>query len=115
MAKYYKQNWLVKFFTVAGGFIGLMYCFFGILDVDISYKSFSSLMTQLFSISGFFGYVLGMVIAVLTMLVASSPNDPIPWHWSVLISFSILLMLFSHLIAGFSVLAAGFIKIKKKR
>lgn len=81
--------------------------------MNISFNSFSSLLTQLFSINGFFGYVLGMFIAALTLLVASKPDDPLPWHWSVLISLSILLMGFSHLIAGFPVLVAGIIKLTK--
>jgi len=81
--------------------------------MNLSFNSFTSLLTQLFSISGFFGYVLGMFIAALTLLVALKPDDPLPWHWSVLISFSILLMVFSHLIAGFPVLVAGIIRLSK--
>ena len=92
-----------------------MYCFFEILNMNILFNNFSSLLTQLFSISGFFGCVLGMIIAALTMYIAFNPDDPFPWHWSILILFSILLMLFSHLLAGFSVLAAGLIKFRKKR
>ena len=83
--------------------------------MDISFNNFSSLLTQLFSFSGFFGYVLGMIIAALTMYIAFNPGDPFPWHWSILISFSILLMFFSHFLAGFSVLVAGITKVRKRR
>ncbi|MBA7545692.1 hypothetical protein ES705_38064 [subsurface metagenome] len=99
----------MKLFTIGGGFLGFMYCFYGIVNMYFMYDSFISLLTQLFKIDGFFGYVLGMFIAALTLLIAFKPDDPFPWHWLLLLLFSILLMIFCHIIAGIPVLIAGVI------
>jgi hypothetical protein len=99
----------MKLFTIAGGFLGFIYSFFGIMNMYFMYDSFISLLTQLFKIDGFFGYVLGMFIAALTLLTVFKPDDPLPWHWLLLLLFSILLMIFCHIIAGIPVLIAGII------
>ncbi|MHA1932958.1 MAG: hypothetical protein ACXAAH_06535 [Promethearchaeota archaeon] len=72
--------------------------------------SFSSILTffgQLIRINGFLGYFLGMFFSSLTLLVAFKPDDPIPWHWLVLLSFSILLVTFSFLLGGIAVFIAA--------
>jgi len=99
----------MKLFTISGGFLGLLYCFWGILGMHFTYSSLLMLFTQIFNINGYLGYVLGMFIAALTLLVAFKPNDPLPWHWLLILMFSILLMMFVHIIAGIPVFVAGVI------
>ena len=77
--------------------------------MSFSFDSILTLLSQVFRINGFLGYVLGMLIASLTILVAFKPNDPIPWHWLVLLLFSILLITFSFLLGGILVFAAAVI------
>jgi hypothetical protein len=97
----------MKLFTISGGFLGLIFCFWGIRNLHFTYNSFINLINEIIKINGYLGYISGMFIAALTLLVAFKPNDPLPWHWLVLLMFSILLMIFVHIIAGFPVLVAG--------
>ncbi len=109
MVKYYKHNGSMKLFTISSGFLGLMYCIWGIINMHFTYSSLDSLFDQIFNLNGYFGYILGMFIAALTLLIAFKPNDPLPWHWLILMMFSILLMMFVHIIAGIPVFVAGII------
>ena len=109
VVKYYKHNGVMKLFTISGGFLGLMYCFWEILSMHFTYNSLLNLFTQIFNIDGYLGYILGMFISALTLLVAFKPGDPLPWHWLLLLLFSILLMTFVHVIAGLPIFGAGII------
>ena len=77
--------------------------------MSFSFNDIFTLFEQIFRINGFFGHVLGMFFASLTLLVGFKPNDPIPWHWLVLLSLSILLIIFSFLLGGIAVLGASVI------
>ena len=77
--------------------------------MSFSFNSFFTLFNQLSQINGFLGYVLGMFLASLTLLVALKPNDPLPWHWLVLLLLGILLITFSFLLGGIAVFAAAII------
>lgn len=77
--------------------------------MSFTFNSIFTLLSQLFRINGFLGYVLGLFFASLTLLVAFKPNDPIPWHWLVLLVFSILIITYSFLLGGILVLAAAVI------
>jgi hypothetical protein len=48
-------------------------------------------------------------VVILTFWVALKPNNPIPFHWIVLLIFAILLIIFVDIIAGVLVLIAFFI------
>jgi hypothetical protein len=39
-------------------------------------------------------FIIAVVIVVLTFLVGLKPNDPIPFHWIVLLILGILLIVF---------------------
>lgn len=115
MVRYYKYNILLKIGAIFGGFLGFIYCGAGIYFMRFTYNNISSLFNQIFNWDGFLGYVVGMFVASLTLLVAFQPNDPLPWHLAVLIIFSVLLIIFSHLIAGLPLLIAVFIVFLKNR
>lgn len=99
----------MKLFTISSGFLGLMYCIWGILNMHFTYNSFINLFKEMTRFNGYLGYILGMLIAALTLLVAFKPNDPLPWHWLLLLMFSILLMMIVHIIAGIPVFVASII------
>ena len=107
ITKYYKHNKIIKVLTIVGGFGGFVYGVYQITYMSFSFNNIFTLFDQIFQLNGFIGYVLGMFVASLTLLAAFKPNDPIPWHWLVLLSFSILLISFSFLLGGVAVLAAG--------
>lgn len=107
ISKYYKHNKIIKVLTIVGGFGGFVYGVYQITYMSFSFNNIFTLFDQIFQLNGFLGYVLGMFFASLTLLTAFKPNDPIPWHWLVLLLLSILLISFSFLLGGVAVLAAG--------
>ncbi|MHA2008934.1 MAG: hypothetical protein ACXABO_16050 [Promethearchaeota archaeon] len=109
IVKYYKHNNSMKILTIIGGFLGFIYCYYGILNMRFVYKDVMHLLAQLIDFEGFLGYFTGMFIAALTLLVAFKPNDPIPWNWILLLTSAILLMVNAHVIAGIPVLFAAII------
>jgi len=99
MVKYYKHNKLIKLLTIAGGLAGLMYCLY-----QISTTTRIESWYEIFGFGIFVQNLIGMIIAALTVLVALKPDDPLPWHWLLLLAFGILLIIFSWLMGGICVL-----------
>ena len=102
MVKYYKHNKIIKILTIIGGFAGLMYCLY-----QISSKTQIISWYEIFGFGRFVRNLIGMIIATLTLLVALKPDDPLPWHWLLLLAFAILLIIFSYLMGGILVLTGG--------
>ena len=101
MAKKYEHNDLMKILTILGGLVGLASAILVIANYDLpaTYSAFDRV------VSG----IVGIVIAVLTLLCAMRPDDPIPWHWLMLFVLSILLFVFSGLWGGVLVIIAALI------
>ena len=104
----------MKLLTVVGGIGGFYYGFKEIFNMTLLYYNVPNLLAQIFSLHGYFGLFIGMVISSLAILVASKPNDPLPWHWMVLLILGVLLMIFSYLLCGLCVFAAGVFGWMKK-
>ncbi|MHA2393363.1 MAG: hypothetical protein ACXAEX_15590 [Promethearchaeota archaeon] len=104
----------MKLLAILGGLGGLYFGFKRIYYMRITFYGMSDLFTQIFSLNGFLGLFTGIVVASLTVLVTVKPNDPLPWHYGILILFGILLFPFNHLLAGIAVLGAGIIGFFKK-
>jgi hypothetical protein len=51
--------------------------------------------------------IVAIVMAVLILLSALKPDDPIPFNWVVLLVFSILLIIFGSFAGGIIVLVAA--------
>lgn len=60
---------------------------------------------------GWIGAILSIIIAIIVLLSAVRPNDPIPFHWILLIILGILLIVFGSLIGGILILIAGILKL----
>ena len=93
MAKHYKNEQLMKILTVLGALIGLVYIvngFAGLAGVSFLPPVFSvQLLDTIISL------IIGLVVVILTFLVALKPNQPLPFHWLVLLILAILLVIFS--------------------
>lgn len=98
----YKHNDLIKLLVVLGGVVGLALSILSM--VGYSYEPVS-----IGAIDAIIRGIVGCIISVLTILMGTRPNDPIPWHWIVMIIFSILLLVFASLWAFILVLIAGLI------
>jgi len=87
--KHYSNESIMKFLTIIGGLVGLAFCILGLLD-ESQYHIYAGL-EQLRPV---IGYIIGIVISVLTIYTGIRPDDPIPFHWLVLFILGILLIVF---------------------
>ncbi|MFX1302390.1 MAG: hypothetical protein ACFFC1_03440 [Promethearchaeota archaeon] len=90
MAKKYKNEQLMKFLVIIGAIVGLITLILGLAHIQ-NYAYVDPVFTTLGEIVNF---IIGLVIVVLTFLVALRPNNPIPFHWLVFIILAVLLVLF---------------------
>jgi len=89
MTKNYKNGQLMKFLTVIGAVVGL-----ATLILRLAHIENYGYVAPLVSLNEVVVFIIGLVIVVLTFWVALKPNDPIPFHWLVLIILAILLVVF---------------------
>lgn len=107
MTKKYKNEGLMKVLVILGALVGLITLILGLAGME-NYGFVNPLLT----FNAIIVFIIGLVIVVLTFWVGFKPNDPIPFHWLVLIIFAILLVVFGAGIwACVLVLIAGLIGI----
>lgn len=101
MTKKYKNGQLMKFLTIIGAVVGLVYLILRLANID----KYQVLPIDV-GVNIVVNFIIGLVVVILTFWVALKPNDPIPFHWFVLLIFAILLIIFVDIIAGVLVLIA---------
>ena len=107
MTKKYKNEGLMKVLVILGALVGLITLILGLARIE-NYGFINPLLT----FNEIIVFIIGLVIVVLTFWVGFKPNDPIPFHWLILIIFAILLVVFGAGIwACVLVLIAGLIGI----
>ena len=107
MTKHYINEVLMKVLVILCDLVGLVTLFLGIAGME-NYGFVDPLVT----FDRIVLFIIGLVIVVLTFWVGFKPNDPIPFHWLILIIFAILLIVFGAGIwACVLVLIAGLIGI----
>lgn len=107
MTKHYKNEGLMKVLVILGALVGLITLILGLARME-NYGFVNPLLT----FNEIIVFIIGLVIVVLTFWVGFKPNDPIPFHWLILIIFAILLIVFGAGIwACVLVLIAGLIGI----
>lgn len=89
MTKHYKNEQLMKFLVIIGAIVGLV-----TLILRLAHVENYGYVNPVFALHEVVNFIIGLVIVVLTFLVALRPNNPIPFHWLVLIILAILLVLF---------------------
>jgi len=108
MTTKYKNEGLMKVLVILGALVGLITIILGLAGLE-NYGFVPPLVPVLNTIIMF---IIGLVIVVITFWVGFKPNDPIPFHWLVLIILAILLVVFGAGIwACVLVLIAGLIGI----
>ncbi|MFW9821290.1 MAG: hypothetical protein ACFFE4_00050 [Candidatus Thorarchaeota archaeon] len=89
MAKKYKNEQIMKFLTILGAIVGLITLILGLARIE-NYGFIDPLVT----FNEVVVFIIGLVIVVLTFLAGLRPNNPIPFHWIVLLILGILLIVF---------------------
>ena len=89
MTKHYKNEQIMKILTVLGALVGLATLILGLVGLP-NY----GFIDPVFGLNVVINFIVGIVIVVLTFLVALKPNKPLPFHWLVLFILAILLVIF---------------------
>ena len=102
MAKKYKNGQLMKLLTILGAIVGLVYLILRLTDIGDQYQ----VLPIDVGVHIVVNFIIGLVVVIFTFWVALKPNNPIPFHWFVLLILAILLFVFVDIIAGVLVLIA---------
>ncbi|HUW89763.1 MAG TPA: hypothetical protein VMV43_04515 [Candidatus Nanopelagicaceae bacterium] len=89
MGKHYKNEQIMKFLTIVGALVGLATLILGLAGLE-NY----GFIDPVFALHAVLNFIVGLVIVILTFLVALKPNKPLPFHWLVLFILAILLVIF---------------------
>ena len=108
MAKHYKNEQIMKILTVLGALVGLVYIINGF--ASLADLGFLPLIVNIQLLHVIINLIIGLVVVILTFLVALKPNRPLPFHWLVLFILGILLVIFgAEIIACILVVIAAII------
>jgi len=92
MAKHYKNEGIMKILTILGALVGLVYIINGF--AGLAGYSFLPIIIDIQLLNIIISLIIGLVVVILTFLVAWKPNKPLPFHWLILLILAILLVLF---------------------
>jgi len=88
MARHYKNEGIMKVLTILGGIAGLLTIILRLAGYDYS---FFDPVTGLDTV---IKLIVGIVISIITIWAGLKPNNPIPFHWVMLIILAVLLIVF---------------------
>ena len=91
MTKKYKNDGLMKVLVILGALVGLVTLIFRLAGLEGYGLDWPNAVVTIHYIVDF---IIGLVIVILTFWVGFRPNNPIPFHWLVLIILAILLVVF---------------------
>ena len=93
MTKHYKNQQLMKFLTIIGALVGLVYIISGFASLaGIGFVPI--IIPAIAPLEAILNLIIGLVIVILTFLVGMKPDKPLPFHWLVLFILGILLIIF---------------------
>jgi len=92
----------MKFLTILGAIVGLVYLILRLTAIGDQYQ----VLPIDVGVHIVVNFIIGLVVVILTFWVAMKPNNPIPFHWFILLILAILLFIFVDIIAGVLVLIA---------
>ena len=102
MKKHYKNEGIMKFLTIVGALVGLAYLIIRLTGVGTQYQVYPINV----GLNIVVGFIIGLVIVIITLLAGIKPNDPIPFNWIILFILAILMIIFVDILAGVLVLIA---------
>ena len=105
MKKHYKNEGIMKFLTIIGALIGIVYLILRLTEIGTTYQLFP------IDIGQYLGHwvvavIIGFAVAIITLLAGIKPNDPIPFNWIMLFILAVLMIIFVDILAGVLVLIA---------
>ena len=106
MVKYYKHDKIIKVLIIIGSFAGFVFCLY-----EISQTTQINSWSEIFGFNSFVRNLSGMILTALSLLVAFKPDDPIPWHWLLLLPLGILITFLSFMMGGILVIIGSVIAL----
>jgi hypothetical protein len=100
--KHYKNEGIMKFLTIIGALIGIVYLILRLTEIGTQYQLFPIDI----GIHWIAAIIIGFAVAIITLLAGIKPNDPIPFNWIMLFILAILMIIFVDILAGVLVLIA---------
>jgi hypothetical protein len=100
---------IVRFLTILGGAVGLVYVFlklYGIENVEVWILNLG--LGNLIFIN------CGFLVAGFTIMTALKPDNPIPWHWITLVTLAALTLIFINILPAVLILASGILELVKE-
>ncbi|MHA1885889.1 MAG: hypothetical protein ACW96S_12600 [Promethearchaeota archaeon] len=104
MAEMEKKD-IVRLMVIVGGIIGLLQAIAGFGNFRAWIYPIGYIV-PLFALNAI-SSVIGLIIAILTLLSVFRPDNPIPYSAVVLIIFGVLMIFFNAVTGGIIVLIAG--------
>ena len=81
----------MKVLTILGGIVGL----FTVILSLTPYRGYTyAFVNLIFGLNIVINVIVGIVISIITIWAGLKPNNPIPFHWVVLIILAVLLIIF---------------------
>ncbi|MEJ2252036.1 MAG: hypothetical protein P8Y70_03790 [Candidatus Lokiarchaeota archaeon] len=91
---------LMKILTILGAIVAIIEAAIG-----LSNFSFNNIPYSLIT------HIVAIIIAILCLLSAIRPSDPIPFNWIILLIFSIVLIIFRSTVGGILIIIAAILGI----
>ncbi|MFX0019885.1 MAG: hypothetical protein ACFFAK_08625 [Promethearchaeota archaeon] len=100
--KHYKNEGIMKFLTIIGALIGIVYLILRLTEIGTRYQLFPIDIGLHFVVA----IIIGFAVAIITLLAGIKPNNPIPFNWIMLFILAVLMIIFVDILAGILVLIA---------
>lgn len=97
----------VRIMVMVGGILGLLQAIAGFGNFPAWIYPIGYFAGATLFVLNIFSSIIGVILAILTLLSVFRPGNPIPYSAVVLIIFGILMTLFNAFIGGIIVLIAG--------
>ena len=102
MKKHYKNEGIMKFLTIIGALVGIVYLILRLTEIGTRYQVFPINLGLNFVLA----IIIGFAVAIITLLAGIKPNNPIPFNWIMLFILAVLMIIFVDVLAGVLVLIA---------
>lgn len=100
--KHYKNEGIMKFLTIIGALLGIVYLILTLIPELPSYQIYPINI----GLHWVAALIIGFAVAIITLLAGIKPNDPIPFNWIMLFILAVLMIIFVDILAGVLVLIA---------
>ncbi|MHA2180737.1 MAG: hypothetical protein ACXAAH_04875 [Promethearchaeota archaeon] len=98
---------IVRLMVIVGGIIGLLQAIAGFANFAAWIYPIGYFLQGALFAANIFSSIIGVVLAILTLLSVFRPGDPIPYTATILIILGFLMLFFNAALGGIIVLIAG--------